>query len=627
MYGVLRALSLPIIQFMRHGRHAFGGSLSARQLRSTGFTSSLLKCSHFKSSLAAGIVALATVPMTGAADLSPAGWPTDDRARVEALEQSPTPPRSRYVEGDFGLVAATISPIAVHAGIEALKQGGTAADAAATIALTQVTTALGSYVSYAGVMQLTYYDSKTDKVYSMNGGWCSYRDETDPATIPTAEHLDAGQGRKTLVPGFMAGIESMHHRFGILPFASLFEPAIWYSENGIKVSPVLASFFALRQAFLGRTPEGKAFMAQAGGTLPSVGERFVQPEVARLLRSVSKYGAEIMYKGEWGREFVAAVQHEGGKATIGDLERYQPIWEEPLTTEFAGHSVFGPGRSSQGGYDVMEALNLIEEYKIEQMNPYWKDPMTFKALSHVLELTVMTPFIHSLIANAALKEAIRISPQDRATKAYAKAVFTHADLIINSFQEPRTTNHSDAIVVVDRWGNVASLTHSINTVLWGTTGIVVSGVPLSDAAGYQQSALAKLAPGDRLPNGMAPIIVMTSGKPSLAVTSIGAALLPETIRILLGSLGNHLDAQTVMAAPPMLLNANYRKRGKVQVPYLGYDRTFLFSLSSAGLSVRTVPEEEVRSIKGTAVMITISAESGTRQSVEDSSIFSFAEAY
>jgi hypothetical protein len=120
---------------------------------------------------------------------------------------------------------------------------------------------------------------------------------------------------------------------------------------------------------------------------------------------------------------------------------------------------------------------------------------------------------------------------------------------------------------------------------------------------------------------------MTSGKPSLAVTSIGAALLPETIRILLGSLGNHLEEQTVMAAPPMLLNFNFSKRGMVQVPYRGYDRSFLFSLSSAGLSVRTVSEGEVRSIKGTAVMATISSESGIRQSVEDSSIFSFAEAY
>ena len=570
-----------------------------------------------------GIMALSCATMSHAEYLSPAQWPADERARVEALEQNPLPPRSRYVEGKSGLVSATISPIAVHAGIEALKRGGTAADAAVTVALTQVTTALGSYVSYAGVLQLVYYDAKTDKVHSMNAGWGSYQGETEPATIPTANDLGAGQGRKTLVPGFMAGIESMHRHFGVLPFADLFAPAIWYSENGIDVSPMLAGFLSSRKSYLNRTPEGKAFLDQASGS----SLKFVQPEVAKVLRAVSRHGAQIMYTGQWGREYVAAVQHEGGKVTLEDLKRYQPIWEEPLSTEFAGHTVFGPGRSSRGGYSVLAALNLIEEYKIEQMAPYWKDPKTFQALSHVLELTVMSPYIHSLIASAALKDGLSLSPQDRATKAYAKAVSTYADPIIGSFTKPKTTNHSDAIVVVDRWGNIACLTHSINTVLWGTTGIVVRGVPVSDAACFQQQVLAGLTPGDPVPNEIAPIIVMTAGKPSLAIASIGASLHPETIRILLGLLGNHLDAPTVMAAPPMLVNANYSVRGMVQVPDGEYGKEFLSSLRAAGLVVRTAPTGEVRGIKGTAVIATISAESGLRQSVEDTGIFSFADGY
>jgi gamma-glutamyltranspeptidase/glutathione hydrolase len=275
----------------------------------------------------------------------------------------------------------------------------------------------------------------------------------------------------------------------------------------------------------------------------------------------------------------------------------------------------------------MEALNLIEEYKIVQMTPYWKDPRTFQALSRVLELTVMSPYIHSLIANAALKNGVHLTPQDRATKTYAKAVFNHADAIIGSFAKPKTTNHSDAIVIVDQWGNIACLTHSINTVLWGTTGMVVRGVPLSDAACFQQQALAELTPGDRVPNDISPIIVMTAGKPSLAVTSIGAALLPETVRILLGLLGNRLDAPTVMAAPPLLLNTNYSIRGMVQVPEGRYDKDFLSSLGAAGLGVRIAPEGETRGIKGTAVIATISPETGLRQSVEDAGIFSFADGY
>ena len=580
-----------------------------------------------KSILAFAIVAVWTTSLLVAADLSPAKWPAEERARVEALEQQPFPPAIRIVEGKSGVVSATISPIAVRAGIEVLKQGGTAADAAATVALTQVTTALGSFVSYAGMMQLTYYDARTDKVYSMNAGWNSYLAETDPKSIPTGENLEAGQGRKTLVPGFMAGIESMHQRFGKLPFADLFEPAIWYSENGITISPLFAYYFSWRQKFLARTPEGKAFLGQAGGPLPTAGTRFVQLEVAKALRAVAKNGAKYMYEGEWGQQFVATVQREGGKAAVEDMIRYQPIWEEPLSTEFAGHTVYGPGRSTQGGYDVLEALNLIEELKIDQRKPYWKDPGVFQDLSRVLELATIGPFVHSDIADAALKNGIHLSLQDRATKPYAKAVIPFINVLFNTGKRPPTNNHSDAIVIIDRWGNVAALTHTINSLPWGTTGIVVGGVPLSDAACFQQQKLAALTPGDRVPNEIAPVIAMTGGKPSLAVTSIGASLLPETIRILLGSLGNQLDMPTVVAAPPLLLNFDYSKRGMVQVPEGRYDQDFLTNLKASGFAVQTKSPQDVLGIKGTAVIGTISAASGARQSVENPGIIGFADGY
>jgi gamma-glutamyltranspeptidase/glutathione hydrolase len=581
-----------------------------------------------KSFLPLGLFALASASLGNAANLSPAQWPAEERERIEAFEQgTPWPDVTRVVEGKSGLVSATGSPLAVRAGLEALKQGGTAADAAVTVALTQVMTAFGSIVSYAGIMQLTYYDAKTDKVYSLNAGWGSYHDETDPKSIPAANDLGAGQGRKTLVPGFMAGIEAMHQRFGVLPFADLFEPAIWYADNGIEVSPMSASYFSSRQPFLRRTPEGRAFLGQAGGSLPAVGERFIQPELARTLRAVAQHGAQFMYTGDWGREFVAAVQREGGKVTLEDMNCYQPIWEEPLHTEFGGHLIYGPGRSSLGGYSVLEAMNLIEELKIDRMNPYWKDPKTFQGLARVLELVQITVYQPSFIADAAGRDGIRLLPEDRATKAYAKAVIPFIDRIFNVPQTSPTTAHSHSIVIIDRWGNVASLVHSINTVLWGTTGIVVGGVPLSDAAAYYQTLLAALTPGDRFPNQMAPIIVTTAGRPSLAVASIGRSLLPETVRLLLGSLGNHLDAQTIMAAPPLLNNFDYSKRGMIQVPKGRYDQDFLTNLRAAGLTIRIKFPAEVMGLGGTAVIGTISAESGLRQSVEIAGLYHFADGY
>jgi gamma-glutamyltranspeptidase/glutathione hydrolase len=514
------------------------------------------------------------------ADLSPAHWPPAEKARAEEAQKSLSPAQARTVEGPSGLVAATTSPIAVQAGIQALRQGGTAADAAATVALTQVTTALGSYVSAAGILQLVYYDAASGKVISMNAGFNSWLGETEPATIPgNGSEVSDASGRKTLVPGFMAGIEAMQKRYGRLAFADVFQAAIWYAENGVAISPLLDSFFGMRGQVLSRTAEGRQFLHQAGDH-PWIGDRFVQTELAKTLRGVANDGAAYMYTGPWGQQFVDAVRRESGKATMDDMKRYQPIWEEPLSTTFLGDGVFGPGVSNEGGYLVLEALNLVEERKTQEMGPYWKDWRAFRDLSEILQ-----------IAEARTR---------------------------------RRASHSDAIVVIDRWGNVAALVHSINSVVWGTTGIVVEGVPISDAAGINQYRLAHLKPGDRVPNDMAPIIVMRDAKPVLATAAIGSSLTAETVRLLVGILGNGLDAATVMAAPPLLYN--YGSRVPI-VPEGAYDTDFLKNLEAAGVKVQQESKGQVATLKGTVVVGAIDPDSAHRRSVETRGVSDFAAAY
>ena len=106
------------------------------------------------------------------------------------------------------MISAIASPIAVQAGVEALRQGGSAADAAATTALTEIATQLGSVVSYAGIMTLVYYDARADKVYSLDAGYNSYLGESEPMTIPGrpgssewSRRGDANQGRPRELAG------------------------------------------------------------------------------------------------------------------------------------------------------------------------------------------------------------------------------------------------------------------------------------------------------------------------------------------------------------------------------------------------------------------------------------------
>jgi gamma-glutamyltranspeptidase / glutathione hydrolase len=513
--------------------------------------------------------------MALAVHLSPTTWPPAEKSQAEHQEQTVFPQKVRSVEGRSALVTATLAPIAIRAGIEALKQGGTAADAASTIALTQVTTALGSYISYAGILQLIYYDSHTRKLYSLDAGWNSYRAETDPKTIRAN---DTGpQGRKTLVPGFMAGIEAMHKRFGRLPFASLFQPAIWYAENGIAISPLLANYFASREKDFARTPEGRNFLHQAGDHVPKAGDRFVQTDLAQTLRAVSKHGAAYMYTGKWGRDFVEAVRREGGQASLEDMRRYRPLWDEPRSTTFVEDSVFAPP-----GSKILSVLDLVTEKRLDRAQPYFKDWTVFRDLSILLQSAERAP------------------------------------------DPPR---HSAAVVVVDRWGNVAALVHTINAVTWGATGIVVGGIPIPDPAALQQWRLAAIQPGDRLPNDMAPVIVMRGAKPVMAVASVGASVLAETTRILLGTLGNRLDLQTVLEAPPLLYNFQPQKAGVQFISETAYDPDFLRNLEAAGIRTEKKSRIEVLTIKGTAVVGAINPETGSWRTVETPALFGLADAY
>jgi gamma-glutamyltranspeptidase/glutathione hydrolase len=311
---------------------------------------------------------------------------------------------------------------------------------------------------------------------------------------------------------------------------------------------------------------------------------------------------------------------------MADMKRYRPIWEKPLSTSFRGNLVYAPGKSNAQGIQILEALNLAEELKLDQKEPYWKDWKSFRSLSQILQCVQLGVYAPEALKAANLRGA-SLSPEDLATKAFARAVAPMIGEVSSPTQKPEPLNHSDSVVVIDRWGNVAVLVHSINTILWGTTGIVVGGIPIADALGFKQAQLAALKPGDRLPNDAAPVIAMTGSTPTLAVATIGSSLAPETVRMLIGVLGNRLSPQTVMEAPPLLLNFDPQKSGQIFVPEGAYEASFVNSLRSAGAKVESNSAFQTLAVRGTAVVGIIDRKSGIRHSVETPQVFGFASAY
>lgn len=455
-----------------------------------------------------------------------------------------------------GLVVGTTAPDAVRAGVTILQQGGSAADAALATALAQVPLMLGNFISYAGIMEFLYFDAESGQIYSMNAGWDIPRAETDPLSIPTTQFPFQGSsnpsGRTALVPGFMAGLESAHARFGSLPFAALFEPAISFARQGVVIDSFQGSLIAEFDPVLTRLPETAALFTRQDGQLYQIGDLFQQPLMADTLESVAQNGAAEMYTGDWGREFVQVIQREGGAIRMEDMAAYQPIWTEPVSTGYAGYTIYGPGLPGEGGVSLIEAFNLLEAAGLDGEEHFTSQPESMFWMQQIMQASVLNAFDAQGLDM--LFPGYDLSPESRLTKSTAARLWEGiqaGDLLLFTPMAEAQNTHSAAVVAVDRQGNIAALTHTSNAYLYGGSGISVQGIYIPDPGSYQQSKLHTTGAGNRLPNIINPVIVLEDGQPVWASACIGSVH-GETFQRLASVLAFGMDLQEAQQAPTLL---------------------------------------------------------------------------
>ncbi len=463
------------------------------------------------------------------------------------------------VSGSNGAVTGTYSAPAMRSGLEALKQGGSSVDAALTTALTQITLASGLWVSYAGLLSVVHYDAASQQVYSLNAAYNTVRGETDPLTIPATDALailgggtikPVPNGRQVLVPGFMRGVEAAHQRFGKLPFAALFGPAIHYAENGYVLSPYHVEFVRARLGALTRLPSGRAIFLTRSGRPYEAGETFRQPDLAQFLRGVMSQGADYMYTGPWAERAIAAIRADGGKMTKEDLADYQVIWQEPARGRFRDFEIVGNGRPAVGGLNTQEALNVYEASGLIGRGHYTKSGETLFWMTQISEVILLPLLQRVEAARLEKSDGIRLfDPLARASKMQAAAIWRLMNErrlpIVSSYAGG--TQHSDVVIAADRHGNMTAVVHSINAA--GDHGIWVDGVGLNNAAGYQQAAVASVGPGKRLPDPTAPMVVLKAGKPILAAGSMSPGLHQKTIQSLVNLLDYGMTPKEAIDAP------------------------------------------------------------------------------
>jgi gamma-glutamyltranspeptidase / glutathione hydrolase len=499
------------------------------------------------------ILASASTPTPQAiAQSDPDHWSKEELSRYLTLQNGYDPEAGKRVEpqrsaaSSRAMIAGTSEPLAVHAGFEVLTHGGNAADAALTTALAQVALTDGAAISYAGILTAVYYDAASGKVYTLNAAYNTVQNEKDPLSIPgVGEH----SGRTALVPGFMAGVQALHDRFGKLPFSTLFGPAIWIAENGVVVNPFVGTWIRSQKNFITRLPETKRIFTKPDGELYKAGDLFRQPELAATLREVANRGSAYMYKGEWARHFVKLVQHEGGKMTLADLAAYRPLWTEPLQASYGDYQVVSLGLPNIGGFMTLGGLELAE---VADLKKYGHYANSADALYYLIKIERITQSFALMPVDARQKNFPGVEPS--ITSLLSPEAAEHFWALIQSKRvtppaEKPGSDHSAGIVAVDEQGNVAVILHSLNGILWGATGIFVDGISIPDSAAFQQRAVAEAGPGVRLPDPSDPVLVLKEGKPVLASVAIGSALHDVTLENLINILDFGMDPQTAVNQP------------------------------------------------------------------------------
>lgn len=559
--------------------------------------------------------------------LSPTAWPAGDVAA--ALQRTAETGKPKPVaEGTKGMVTGTTGAFAVRAGREALRQGGSAIDAALTTSLTQIALAAGSWVSYAGFMNLIYYDAATKTVHSMNAGFNTIKGETDPATIPAC--LGAAgmvayppSGRTALVPGYLAGVEAAHRRFGKLPFRRLFEPAIWLADSGFVLPPMPGAMLQSKKAVLERRPETRRVFFKDDGTMYRVGDRFRQPALAATLRQVAARGTDYIYRGEWARQLVAAVREDGGRMTLEDLADYRVQWAEPIRSQYRGYQLYGAAWPTFGAIATLEALRTLEHVDLPNGPKYWESAETLYPMLAATQIQAIAGppgggpgvpdgWAQKRFPNVDLSTAGRLSQptadfwwsqlRDPATwQAIVNDAGAAQRAVMQELSQARGGgDHSDAVVAVDERGNVAAITHTINTALYGGTGINVGGISIPDAACFQQDLIRRTGPGKRLPDPTNPMIAMKDGEWILAGSGIGAGLLENALAVMVNVLDYGRDPHAALHAPQW---AGANLQGPFMLPDADFPKELVTALTAKGGRALSIPKAQLAPAFGSWISI------------------------
>ena len=481
------------------------------------------------------------------------------RARTESLFPKAWTLRSQPVTAPSAMVV-TAQPLATQVGLDILRQGGNAIDAAVAVgfALEVVLPDAGNiggggfivHRSAAGEVHALDYREMAPSGASRDMYVDSAGNVTEQSLIG---HLAAG------VPGSVAGMHEAWKKYGSLPWATLIAPAIKLAEGHVIDTARSQAIGWEREIFM-RFPASRAQFL-VNDSAPPPGTLWRLPDLARTLRLIADSGPDVFYRGQIADLIVAEMQRGGGLMTKEDLARYQAKWRTPVQLSYRGYTIYSMPPPSSGGVTMGELLNILEGY---DSLPRFGTP----AYVHLVAEAMRRAFIDR---NRYLGDPDFVQmPLDRLlSKEYAATLRAQIDPQHATPTPPTTTEGTEAMhtthySIVDANGNAVAVTTTLNGGFGSGVTVTGAGFLLNNEMddftsapgkpnmfGLVQGEANAIVPGKRMLSAMTPSIVLdTAGALYMVLGTPGGPTIITTVsQVLLNVIDQKMSLADAVAAP------------------------------------------------------------------------------
>ena len=438
-------------------------------------------------------------------------------------------------ESKSGVVVAGAME-AAQAGVEILRQGGSAADAAVAVSLS-LTVAEPFNSGIGGKLVGLYYDKASGQAWFVDGlGKSPMNLSVDELRSGPKDQRERGY-RSVCVPGTVAALELMHQRWGKLPWKQCAQPAVALAEEGFKVPA--KQLFVFEDKIDVVRPDAEAMKIYfPGDRVPSEGTLLGNPDLARVMATLRDEGPRAFYQGWIADKIVEASQNAGGWLQKKDFEDYRAEVSEPLRVDYRGHTVATAPPPLTGGAIMATALKAGEDLEPLQTGP--DSAARIGAAARVFRV------VYPRVARTAGDH-----PQSRGDVEHLLAARQIADLRAEiqgrAGQTPQPfesdggeTSH---FIVVDEAGNIACITQSLSlhfgaAVVPPGTGILLNN-DISNFGYHRPTSINFVAPGKKPRSTITPAIVFKEGNPVLALGAPGGQRIPSGVYQVLTGVVDH----------------------------------------------------------------------------------------